>query len=324
MLRRLFIRGAQALLFCCFLTALATFSAVATVRYLWTTSRVTLPDLAGQKLDYALNILTESHLTLKEVQRQVDPRIPKDYIIAQNPPTGTKLKRKGIVQVVVSQGIETATIPNLIGKSWRDTTRILARQRFRIGKVAYAHAADVPIDTIITQTPLPDAEAEIGMTVDVLVSRGPYKTVMVMPDLVETQLAYARDVIDTLGLNLHKIEHEAYPVPPNTIISQTPKPGTLIEERNMVSLVVSTDGRTREQVEAARVEPTYQTFEYTVPPGPFEHDIAMVVRNRNGLTEVYHQFMKPGYRIPVDIPVLGETLVEVYVDGILDSIQRMN
>ncbi len=321
---RLLKGTAKFIILSCFLLALAAFSAVATVRYIFATSEVEIPDLVGEELAYASDLLAERHLTLKTVGYQLDTDIPKDHIVAQDPAPGTMTKKNRTVRVILSKGAESALIPDVIGKRWQEAKRILRQSRFRIGNVAYAHSAEVPVDCIVAQTPLPHSESSIGERIDLLVSLGVHKTVMVMPDLVEERLPYALQVIEKLGLVLGKIEHdESYTgIPDNTVLSQVPKPGTLVEEQNIVTFVVSGSARTP-QAQDTPQPVQYETLEYTVPAGWFEQEAVILVKNTEGTTEIYRQLVKPAQRIVVRIPVVGDTVAEIYLDGVLEEIQRI-
>jgi len=322
-----FIKGlAKFFIFCCFLIALAGFSAVATVRYIFAIGEVEIPDLVGKDIVYAVDLLAERHLRLKPVDLQFDAKIPKDYIIAQDPPPDTITQKNRIVRIILSKGAESSNIPELVGKRWQEATRVLKQSKFRIGNVAYVHSTEVPVDHIVTQTPLPYSEANVGGKVDLLVSLGAYKKVMVMPDLVEERLFYALRVLEKLGLVLGKVEHDEdyFDVPPNTIINQVPKPGALVKEQNIVSFVVSGPGGQGNLMPGDSLPVQYEWLEYTVPLGRFDREVTVLVRNAEGVSEMYRQFVPPGNRIVVHIPVVGETVAEIYLDGVLDAIKRMS
>lgn len=324
---RKFLKGlAKFFIFCCFLIALAGFSAVATVRYIFATGEVEVPDLIGKDLMYAVDLLAERHLQVKTADRQFDAKIPKDHIIAQDPPSNTMTKANRTVRIIVSKGAESSNIPDVIGHRWQEANRILKQGRFRLGNVAYVHSAEVPVDHIVTQTPLPYSEASVGQNVDLLVSLGPYKKIMVMPDLVEEQLSYALQVIEKLGLVLGKVEHDEdyIGVPPNTIISQVPRPGALVEEQNLVSFVVSGRGRSGDLMFDDFSPVHMESLDYTVPLGRFDREVTVLVRNAEGVSEMFRQFVPPGNRIIVRVPIVGETIVEIYLDGVLDDVRRLN
>jgi serine/threonine-protein kinase len=315
----------KVIIFCSFLIALALFSGIATVRYIFAVSEVEVPDLIGKDLEYATNLLTERHLRLKTVERQIDAKIPRDHILAQDPEPGTKSAKNTLVRISVSNGIETVTLPDVTGKSWEQARRLIRQNQFRIGDVAYAHSDETPVDTIITQSPRPGSDANLGGRVNLLVSRGAHKKVMVMPDLVEERLEYALQIINRLGLVLNTVAREDYPfVPPDTVLSHSPRAGALIEEQNMVTFVVSRNGPQRERMGAGAQPIQYYSLEYTVPPGSFDRDVAIVVKNVEGISEMYREFVTPGRRVTIRVPIIGPTVVEVWLDGALESVQRVN
>ena len=324
-MRKFFLGLIKVIIFCTFLIALALFSGIATVRYIFAVSEVEVPDLVGKDLEYATNLLTERHLRLKTVERQIDTKIPRDHILAQDPEPGTKRAKNAVVRISVSNGIETVTLPDVTGKSWDQARRLIRQNQFRIGDVSYAHSSETPVDTIITQSPRSGSDVSLGTRVDLLVSRGAHKKVMVMPDLVEERLEYALQIIDRLGLVLNRVAREDYPfVPPDTVLSQSPKAGALIEEQNMVSFVVSRNGSQRGRMSAGTQPIQYYSLEYTVPPGTFERDVAVVVKNVEGISEMYRDFVAPGRRVTVRVPIVGPTVIEIWLDGTLESVQRVN
>jgi serine/threonine-protein kinase len=324
-MRKLFLGLLKALIFCCFLLSLTIFSGIATYRYIFAVGEVEIPDLLGKDLDYASNILTERHLHFRVVERQIDAKIPRDHILAQDPEPGTKSAKNAIVRISVSNGIETVTLPDVTGKSWEQSRRLIRQNQFRIGDVAYAHSNESPVDTIVTQSPRPGSDVNLGERIDLLVSRGARKKVMVMPDLVEERLEYALQVIHRLGLVLNTVAREDYPyIPPDTVLSHSPKAGALVEEQNMVTFVVSRNGSSGGRGGANQQAIQYYTLEYTVPPGSFERDVAVVVKNVEGVSEMFREFVAPGRRVTVRIPLVGPTVAEVWLDGTLDSVQRLN
>lgn len=313
------------LLVLAFLVALAGFSAFATIRYIFATGDVLVPDLVKRDLVYAVDLLAERHLKLKVVEYRFDPQIAKDAILTQEPLPGAMAKKNSTIRVSLSKGTEASVIPDVLQKQWQDATTVLKQNKFRIGRVAYVHSSEAPMDHIIAQMPFPQSEARQGTEVDLLVSLGPYKNVMVMPDLVEEQLEYGLQMIGKLGLVLGKIERDAeFPVAPDTIISQIPKPGTLIQEQNIVNLVVSGPGVAKDPFAPNVLPVTYATIDYTVPAGRFDREVAVTVKNMEGVSELFRQILPPGRAIAVQIPVVGETVVEISLDGVLDEVRRVN
>lgn len=325
MIRKIAIGTLKFSIFVAFLSALTVFSGFLTIYYIFSIGDVIVPDLIGEDTIYAVDLLAERHLKLKTVDQQFDPNIKKGHILAQDPQPGTTVRKNVTVRIILSKGTESSLIPEVLGKRWQDATRMIKQSKFRVGHVAYVHSARTPVDHVIAQTPLSLSESSMGETVDLLVSLGPYRKVMIMPDLVEEQLEYAMQAIGRLGLVLGKIERdEQYPeLPPNTVINQVPKPGTLIEEQNIVNLVVSGTGASKDPFQGEILPIRYETLEYSVPLGQFDREVLVMARNAEGSSELFRQFVSSGRNIAVRIPVIGETVVEIYLDGVLDEIKRI-
>ena len=127
-----------------------------------------------------------------------------------------------------------------------------------------------------------------------------------------------------MGLILGKVERDPqYPLPPNTIISQVPKPGTLIEEQNIVNLVVSGAAEPGQSGSIRGLPLTYENLEYTVPIGILEREVMVMVRNAEGSTEVFRQVVPSGQALLFRIPVIGQTVVQIYLDGELEEVRRL-
>ena len=323
-MRKFLLAIVKLVIFVVFLFAITLFSSVATFRYIFATSQVMIPDIVGKTTDFAADLLTEQHLRLAVVEEQLDSKLPEGHILAQDPLAGTKAPKNQVVRVVISKGLETVPVPDVTGKTLAEAKRLLRQQQFRVGSVMYAHTNEMPADKIFAQTPQANRDGKIGEKVHLIISEGAYKSVMVMPDLVEQQFSYAAQIVEQLGLVVGNIAYEEYEsVPPDTVLSHVPKPGALVDEQNMVTFVLSGKPRKSAKQEAEETfSLQYQPMEYTIPPGPFEVEVLAVVKNADGEAEIYRQLVMPGHRVILQIPVIGNTVVELYVDGALEVVQR--
>ncbi len=327
MIRTLLRRFLKTIIFCAFLIAVAVFSGMMTMHYIFALGDVNVPDVTNQDMVVAVDLLVAQHLKLKAVDAQFDQDVKFDHIISQDPPAGTTSHKNQVVRVVLSKGTESSTIPNVMGKRIQEARRLLRKSPFRVGNLAYIHTDEAPVDYIVAQNPLAGIEGHMGDSIDLLVSLGPYRTILVMPDLVQEQLAYGMQVIGKLGLVLGKVERDPeypLPLPPDTIISQVPKPGTLVEEQNLVNLVVTGTAAPAFELSSEPSLPiSYQTIEYTVPVGSFDREVMVMVRNAEGVSEVFRQRVPSGRQLLLRLPVIGETVMEVYLDSVLDDIRRI-
>jgi serine/threonine-protein kinase len=324
MVLKLFKFLLKSILFITFLIGISFLSGFIVMKLYLTGGEVDVPDLTGKNVMEATQVLHLRGLTLKPVDTQNDFNVPKNHILSQDPIPGSRVKQNRTVRIILSAGPEEVTVPNVIGKPLRNAQVLLRQNGLFPGKVVYIHSDQVPIDNIIAQTPLPQSKYDKKGKVDLLLSRGPAERSYIMPDLIGKKLDFAKKVIDEIGLEMGRISQEAYEGPRDVILNQNPKPGTIIKKENLVSLVISTElPEVAFDFDGTPVNPTTQvSLEYIVPEGPPAQEIRVIVNNDQGVLELFKQVLAPGMRIQVPVPIIGETLVGIYIDGTLIQQRR--
>jgi serine/threonine-protein kinase len=121
-----------------------------------------------------------------------------------------------------------------------DAARQVLRQRhLAIGSVTKEPKADVPQSTILRQSASPGSKVEAETPIDLTVSEGPAPTVEV-PDLSGLALDAARQVLRGRKLEVGSITGEPKDdAAQNTILRQTPSPGSKVKKGTSIDLIVS-------------------------------------------------------------------------------------
>jgi beta-lactam-binding protein with PASTA domain len=129
--------------------------------------QVEVPDVTGLSRDSAQSLLTRAGL--EPVVEERESKEPVDDVIAQNPAAGTEVDRGSTVTITVSTGIETVSVPNVVGLSRRDA----AQQLREVGLVPAERDVDVTDPSqdgvVIDQRPAAGIELEKGRDVVVMV-----------------------------------------------------------------------------------------------------------------------------------------------------------
>jgi len=114
-----------------------------------------LPDLSNSTIRQTELILSRLGLHIGEIARIHSDEMPKDRVIAQNPPPNNKLKVGKAVNLLVSYGPwqENFLMPRLVGLNLDKVRTALLRLGMGIGAVEYIFNTDIPPGTIITQNP---------------------------------------------------------------------------------------------------------------------------------------------------------------------------
>ncbi|AXH95583.1 PASTA domain-containing protein [Ornithinimicrobium avium] len=87
---------------------------------------VDVPDVSGKAQDQASALLQAAGLTVQVAPERVfDPEVPDGAVVSQSPGPSS-VARGTVVTVVVSKGPELVTVPDLVGKQYRQAETMLA------------------------------------------------------------------------------------------------------------------------------------------------------------------------------------------------------
>ncbi len=129
----------------------------------------------------------------------------------------------------------TVTVPNVVGDKLSEAQQTLEDAKFVVN--VETQTSDVKKNTVLTQDPLADTEAEEGSTVTLVVSAGPEQ--VEVPDVVGLTQQAAIEQVQAADLRV-----ETQPVDSDqaagTVISTDPAGGTLVDAGSTVVLSVST------------------------------------------------------------------------------------
>jgi eukaryotic-like serine/threonine-protein kinase len=213
------------------------FAAVA-MRVALRTREVAVPDLVGQTVNDATEILSGLGLSLRVDQNpRPDARVPAGRIMQQDPPAGVQARRQRSVRAWLSAGARTTMVPALVGQAERSARLRLDQDGLALGGVSEFRSPDYPADSIVAQDPPPAARSG---TVTVLVNRGEQAASYVMPDLIGIDGERAAEVLRSRGFRVSIVGQQPYPgVPPGTVVRQQPAGGFQLGPSDAISLEVS-------------------------------------------------------------------------------------
>ncbi|MEW6686743.1 MAG: PASTA domain-containing protein [Candidatus Edwardsbacteria bacterium] len=134
--------------------------------------RVAVPWLTKLSLRQASNLLERAGLQIGKTETANSDSIPKDYVIASIPVTGTIIEKGKMIDLLISLGPElpASVMPDLIGKKLEETQALLISQGLIIGEIKYVKSSGVENGTILMQAPQPGFTIKKGDTVQLAVS----------------------------------------------------------------------------------------------------------------------------------------------------------
>ena len=161
--------------------------------------------LAGQEQAKAVDVLTGLDLR-HTVTERFDDAVPQGAVVAAVPHEGEQIKRGGVVELVVSRGVEMYTVPqDLVGATREEAATALAAVDFTVGADKRVWDDAVPADEVMA-TSVASGEAVPHYTEIVLtVSDGPAP--VTVPQVVNAARADATTTLKGLGLKV-KVKKE--------------------------------------------------------------------------------------------------------------------
>lgn len=247
-----FFRVASVLLL---LVTVALLSAILTMRFAIHGAEVQVPELKGMTVAQARSETAGLGLNLDVDNRYYSGEVAAGHILSQSPPSGTVVRREWHVRVADSLGPQLVDVPDTVGSNRRVAELELRRAGLDVGTEAHLPDAAAPEGTVLAQDPPPHAQDIAQPSVSLLLAApdieppGGY----VMPDMTGWQAASAVAELAKMGIHTAPIRTievgipsvgtgEAppkAPIQPGSILTQSPAPGSRIDQSTIVVLNVA-------------------------------------------------------------------------------------
>ncbi len=200
---------------------------------------VTVPNIIGLKEMYAKEKLENIDLEWEVVSEQFNEDTKPGYILKQDPLPGVEVKSGRPVYLIVSKGRESVEVPNLRGLSIRNVEIKLMNYGLKIGKIDSAYSDEFSKNIIFRQYPNPGDQGTDRGTVNITVSLGSSRKVMV-PKVVGFALDGIYQFIEENGLKLGNViyqKNETYQA--NVIMFQSPAAGDSVQRGTAINITVA-------------------------------------------------------------------------------------
>ena len=134
--------------------------------------RILIPRLNGLTPDIASAQLSSLGLTVGEINEIFDMKIAAGYVIATEPKETMAVKRKTIVNLIVSKGVEQISLQSYVGKGGEQALSELTEMGFDVD-AEYKFSDSVFKGQVISQSPEKMESIGKGSKIDLTISKGP-------------------------------------------------------------------------------------------------------------------------------------------------------
>jgi len=130
------------------------------------------PDLYRQSLRRAKILLQQNDLKLGQIASVSSDKVEADSVVAQNPAPMSKVGRDTSVNLLVSKGPRKITygMPKLCGKQFDSARLVLKKVGLNLAHVALRVNENLPVRTVVEQSPMPGFRVQAGDKIDIAVS----------------------------------------------------------------------------------------------------------------------------------------------------------
>ena len=227
---------------------------LALVAFLWNfwlkdlfsaSEKVEIPDFSGQKYEDVIN--NKEYKGLYNFSERVAIDTEHDYgtIIGQTPAAHKNMSKlsNGIdIEFTISSGYTQVEVPDVgDGKYTGEEAKKILEDSGFVVQTNTAPSGSIKEGYVISCTPETGTNQDIGSTITILISSGPEKTTVEMPELEGKNITEARAIIEENRLKLS----DDITYTPNsgktsgTIIGQVPKPGVSVSNGTTVYVEVA-------------------------------------------------------------------------------------
>jgi len=193
-----------------------------------------VPPVENLRQGQAINELEDAGLEVT-LDREFSNKVKKDFAIRTVPGEGTEVTKGTRVRLLVSQGPEQVTVPDVTG-----LTRESAEARLRDENLEVAvdeQESDEPEGDVISQSPSGGTRVARGETVTITVSTGRPK--VSVPDVVGMGEERASSRLSGAGLApVHQEREVTDPAQDGVVIEQRPGAGSEVNQGSQVVIVV--------------------------------------------------------------------------------------
>jgi Uncharacterized protein conserved in bacteria len=114
---------------------------------------VNVPDIVGKTIDQARSELQKRDLSLSISGSQFSDEVERGRILVQDPAPGSRIKVNRTISVTISNGRESATVPNFVGKSLEQSINNLRQVGLVKGPLSQIHTPHIRREKLLFKIP---------------------------------------------------------------------------------------------------------------------------------------------------------------------------
>jgi len=161
--------------------------------------RIIVPTLNGLTPDVASGKISDLGLSVGQINESFDMKIAAGFVIGTDPKVGSEVRRKSIVNLIVSKGVEQLALPSYVGKGGEQALSELNDLGFDVN-VKYSFSDSIFKGQVITQRPERSDLISKGSKIELEISKG--SEFVFVPNVLGKNKNDASVDLENLGLKV--------------------------------------------------------------------------------------------------------------------------
>ena len=194
--------------------------------------RVPVPNIIGMSQDEAQLALEKQGLDWGAPARAYSDTVPAGHVVSCQPKVGRKVGLGQAVTAVISRGVETKTVPDVVGKTKDQAGAAIKGAGLTLGDVTEDYSASVAQGKVISSDPKAGKVIEHTAKVSIVVSKG--KEPATIPDVTGKSEDDAKKALEDAGLKVTVNKRLGGPF--GTVRSTDPAAGASVKPESKVTI----------------------------------------------------------------------------------------
>ena len=207
--------------------------------------KVMVPNVVGMSMEEAQSTLTSDDykLTVGTITYQQSDTVKEGQVISQDPKANSAVKEGQAVNLVVSAGATTATVPDLSGMTASQAEAALAKAGLT-GNSQSGYSDKVELGKVFNQDPAAGSTVPAGSTVTYTISAGEEVSTVAVPSVIGLTKDVAVATLQGVGLQVNvetgsSSDTGGTSVAAGEVYSQSISQGTRVEKGSSITIYVN-------------------------------------------------------------------------------------
>jgi serine/threonine-protein kinase len=198
---------------------------------------VRIPDVKGESKEEAKYRLEQEGFLVDFAESYHDT-VKEGKVIKTSPDVGTEQAKGTTVYITISKGKETrlTSVPAVVNTTRENAEIALKNAGLSAGNVTEEYSDTVAVGNVISQSVAGGTSVEEGVTVDLVISKGPSK--VTMPEVLGRSKERAIEKLHAVGLSVEVYEEYSEQTV-GFVVRSEPEEGSKLEPGSMVKIYLS-------------------------------------------------------------------------------------